>query len=405
MKPDQLFRFGQPRPDELLKNLASLEAAMSPEAAIAGLEAIEAAELEFARSQYKTPVPPPGVHPYHMSLGDLLGEEQIKSIEAHGKFVFHAVGDVGQHGHGAAAQESVAYHMERQVEAPGDPLDNPGLFYVLGDVVYYSGELDQYPEQFYDPYTYYRRPIVAIPGNHDGDNVSGEESLGSFVRNFCTKEPERPQRPGLSQRLTMTQPNYYFTLDLPFVTLIGLYSNTTGDLDDPNGGSTEQYEWLVEELAAAPVDKFIIVAVHHPPFSADTSHGPGKRIDRDLDKAFREAGVLPHMVLAGHVHNYQRFSRNQSLGSGQPVREIPYIVAGAGGYAGFDDLHQVNEEAPMPSGVRLEKSNEESPTFLTLTATATTLKCDCYTVPRPPNHTRANHSAELFDGVEVVLSE
>ena len=35
----------------------------------------------------------------------------------------------------------------------------------------------------------YHAPIVAIPGNHDGDvnPTTGESSLQAFVRNFCAQ--------------------------------------------------------------------------------------------------------------------------------------------------------------------------------------------------------------------------
>jgi hypothetical protein len=36
-------------------------------------------------------------------------------------------------------------------------------------------------------------------------------------------------------------------------------------------------------------------------------------------------------MLAGHSHNYQRYTRSTDFGSG--VVEIPYVVAGCGGHA------------------------------------------------------------------------
>ena len=46
-----------------------------------------------------------------------------------------------------------------------------------------------------------------------------------------------------------------------------------------------------------------------------------------LETAFDEAAVLPDIVFSGHVHNYQRFSKKYPSG-----KEVPFIVAGAGGY-------------------------------------------------------------------------
>ena len=55
-----------------------------------------------------------------------------------------------------------------------------------------------------------------------------------------------------------------------------------------------------------------------------------------LDESFAAAGRCPDMVLSGHVHSYQRFSR--TLDSWQ----IPYIVCGAGGY---HNLHAMATDA------------------------------------------------------------
>ena len=59
----------------------------------------------------------------------------------------------------------------------------------------------------------------------------------------------------------MTQPNCYFTLEAPFLTLIGLYSNV------PEGGEihNDQIDWFVGELRAAPREKALLVAVRRHP--------------------------------------------------------------------------------------------------------------------------------------------
>lgn len=397
-------QFGELRPLETLQ----LHPAASPLALGAeGLEAPSEAAAQlmearraFARKRFKPLPPPTGAAPFLLRLEDVLGEDRVKAIQDAGQFVFHSVGDTGQHGHGAEAQESVAFHMERQLKT-ADAASTPALFYHLGDVVYYSGELSLYPEQFYDPYQYYAAPIVAIPGNHDGDNVRGDTSLSAFVENFCTTTPEVPPMPGQSQRLTMTQPNVFFTLDAPFITLIGLYSNVTGQLDDPNGADRPQFDWLVAELKKADPGKFLVVAVHHPPFSADNQHGGELRIGRALDEAFAAANRLPHVVLTAHVHDYQRFLRKQTAGN--QSREIPYIVAGAGGYAGFDNLHEVFQNVPFPPDVELLESNDQLPGFLRITVSADKLTGEYFTVPRPPNHLKENQPAQLFDTFSVTL--
>jgi hypothetical protein len=130
--------------------------------------------------------------------------------------------------------------MERQVRSAA-AAEKPAFFYNLGDVVYFNGQSHYYRRQFYEPYQYYPPHIFAIPGNHDGDvHTRGndppvtEPTLTGFLENFCDDQP-RHQFP---YRATMTQPYVYWTLDAPFATIIGLYSNVDGSLD--GRGSFEQ---------------------------------------------------------------------------------------------------------------------------------------------------------------------
>ena len=407
-KISTLFQFGEPRPLEHLQARVQLEAAFSAGDVKArdqfqsAVEAFAEAADFFARARFKPLPPATGPSPFRMSLVDLLGAEKIGQMEQAGEFVFYAVGDTGEHGHGAEGQESVSFHMEQQIKRSDvAAVDRPALFYHLGDVIYFNGELNLYPEQFYEPYQYLDVPIVAIPGNHDGDNIPGDSSLSAFVKNFCTETPELPPMPGQSRRLTMTQPNVFFTLQTPFVTIIGLYSNVTGDLDDPNGNETPQFDWLVNELREANAQKFLLVAVHHPPFSADNVHGGELKIGQALDRAFAQAGRLPHLILTAHVHDYQRFSRDQTVGN--ITRNIPYIVAGAGGYAGFGSLHKVQDGVPFPDGVTLVKSNDKLPGFLRITASADQLTAEYFVVPPPPNHLSETNPATLFDSFSIVI--
>ena len=50
-----------------------------------------------------------------------------------------------------------------------------------------------------------------------------------------------------------------------------------------------------------------------------------------IDAACKNNKIAPHAMLAGHSHNYQRYTRSTDFGSGGV--KIPYIVAGCGGHA------------------------------------------------------------------------
>jgi hypothetical protein len=200
----------------------------------------------------------------------------------------------------------------------------PRFFYHLGDVVYYNGEVDEYFDQFYVPYDHYDPPIIAIPGNHDGDpKDDSQTSLDGWVRYFMSPEPHIDPISADSPRVTLSLPNVYFTLECPFVTIVGMYTNV------PEGGSIDsvQQRWLNNELATAPEDKALIIALHHPVYSFDDHHSGSIHMADALEAAINNSRRVPNMVLTAHVHNYQRIER--------PLTEkitTPFIVAGAGGY-------------------------------------------------------------------------
>ncbi len=336
-------------------------------------------------------IPPPFTNLQNLNLPldvVLRNPEQMAGIERAGRLIFHAVGDTGGI-HGTQAQEAVAHAMEAQIQSAADPADRPTFFYHLGDVIYFNGLSTLYDEQFYGPYKYYPAPIFAVPGNHDGDTAvrrgdqpDTEATLTGFLTNFCDSQPQHLD----TYRETMTQPYVYWTLETPFATIVGLYSNVDGSLD--GRGTNEQMRWFQKQIADAPAEKCLIVAVHHPPYSLDSSHGGSPEILAAIDRAAQAPGRFPDAVFSGHVHNYQRFTREVD------GRQVPFVVAGAGGYANDPkSLHklQLDEngskipaDRPFPTtreGVVLETYNEDSPGFLRLTVDAQTLAAEYYTVP------------------------
>lgn len=282
------------------------------------------------------PLPAPtGRPPFHVTLGDVLPRATVDSIVKANKLVMHCVGDTGGINQ-AEPQQIVANHMAADL-GTGPGADVPAFFYHLGDVVYYYGEHQNYYPQFYEPYTQYSAPILPIPGNHDADipphiNI---KSLDAFVENFCAVSPVLTPEAGDSHRQAMTLPNVFWTLDTPFGWIVGVYTNV------PDGGRIEadQLAWLTNEFRTAPKDQALIVALHHPLLSLDTHHSGSSYVHDALDAAAKNSGRVPDLVLNGHVHNYQRFTRNWN------GRNVPVIVAGAGGYF---NLHYMTHNLGWP---------------------------------------------------------
>jgi hypothetical protein len=298
-------------------------------------------------------IPPPRKNvPMQMQLADFTGPEIITAIQRAGKITFHAVGDTGaakvNHEQtvqrALANEEEVADAMAHDVATGGAA--GPAFFFHLGDVIYNFGEAQYYYDQFYDPYRAYDRPIFAIPGNHDG-MVFGQGSsapqvptLDAFLSNFCAPTTGPSPDGGGLVRSVMPQPAVYFTLDAPFVSIIGLYSNV---LDGPGvissqGGHfplvDDQLTFLKSELQRLAPDRnagnrAVIIAVHHPPLSVDSLHAGSTGEQADLDTVCQEAGLWPDAILSGHAHLYQRFTRI----AGPNKKQTPYITAGSGGFA------------------------------------------------------------------------
>ena len=288
------------------------------------------------------PIPPPrkGASMI-MKLEDVIGQPAVDQIIRSGKIVFHSAGDTGADKQTRAVDEAdVARMMAGDLALSVAAMERPSFFYHLGDVVYEFGQPDSYYGQFYEPFCMYNAPIFAIPGNHDG--MIWDKSmttLAAFQNNFCAPTPGPAANAGGLLRSTMNQPGVYFTLQAPFVTIIGLYSNIVdkgpGIISSENNPlykktiTDDQKNFLISELQRlAPIRRnnqtAVILAVHHPPFTGNDAST--NSLGLDLDDAFKKGGLWPDLVLSGHEHLYERFARSVN------GIKLPYIVTGVGGY-------------------------------------------------------------------------
>ncbi|QMV19044.1 metallophosphoesterase [Granulicella sp. 5B5] len=292
----------------------------------------------------------PGVAEPVLLLQDVLGPSganAVSSMQKAGQIVFHTAGDTGAT-RGPKTENEVVDKLLADFNET-DPTAIPKFFYNLGDIVYSFGEHKYYYDQFYDAYRDYPAPIFAIPGNHDGIVLPppagtgvATDSLSAFLANFCTPSfSHAPDAVGLS-RTTMIQPGVYFTLEAPYVRIIGLYSNilenpgVISSTADPTKGGTPafpdlsdaQLSFLKAALTRVKTDKFkgaVLLAVHHPPY-AFGKHSGSLAMLKEIDTICQSTGVWPHAVLSGHAHNYQRYTR--AIGK----RQIPFLVIGNGGH-------------------------------------------------------------------------
>jgi hypothetical protein len=318
-----------------------------------------------------------------MELSSVIGAKLEQQIQEAGKITFHTVGDTG-------GIEKPQFQFAVADAMAADLSSGACFWYHLGDVIYYFGQEQYYFAQFYDPYRNYNAPIFAIPGNHDGAVYKGEtaKSLDAFIANFCTSQPTRTPDSQGAVRTTMDQPGVYFTLNAPFVKFIGLYSNTSeGSTEGVIANSkvgTAQLTFLKQQLAAAKAERdngqrrALIIATHHPPFTGSPSHVPSPTMLKQIDQACSGAGIQPDLHLSGHAHLYERYTRTVR------GKQIPYLVAGMGGFYNLPGLKPPNRRPPSQktpqsgtddSGnpLRLEAYNDNTFGFLRLTISPTSV--------------------------------
>jgi predicted phosphodiesterase len=189
------------------------------------------------------------------------------------------VGDVG---HPGPRLDAVGAAVARIDDA--QPLD---ALVVLGDNVYPSGDPARLDATVFRPFAAVldHLPLYAILGNHD------------VMRNHA--EP---------QVTALGMPGRWWARHLPGdVLLVGLDSTLIGDAD--------QQAWLEQTLASA-TERWRLVAVHHPAYSAGYQ-GPSPAVRRRWSPLFARHGV--QLVLSGHDHDYQR---------SVPIDGVTYVVSG-----------------------------------------------------------------------------
>ena len=358
-----------------------------------------AASTHFVDPHWKfQPLPPvpPGAAPFRFDLSKILSSGDIDKINAAGSMVFHAVGDTGDKR--GRQQDFVAQMMTQDSE--GLPNNKkPAFFYHLGDIVYFAGDINMYGDNFYETYKDYPGFIVSIPGNHDCQPDDPQDGpvdpkkvpLDGWVQNFMSTNPSQlgSLKTG-SNRTQMDLPYVYWTFTTPMATIIGLFSNvgeTEGEIHQ------DQVDWFRGELTAADPNKALIVTVHHPPFSGDQEHMGSSAVEKVLAASFQATKRYPHLILSGHVHNYQRFTNVVTGPKGQ--MQIACVVAGAGGYTNLGKLQKIGgaypdpkKRLPISSDLTLETYDHDNFGFLRLEVSKTqivgTYSSEKYTVGITP---------------------
>lgn len=226
------------------------------------------------------------------------------TTEAEADYLF-AVGDTGS---GTPNQVAVARAMTHQAklytgENPlGGQVRIKGILH-LGDIIYPIGaadKVDQLVHQMYAPLTQMNIPFYFSLGNHDMITNRGQD---------------------VSMALNLPTASYY---QVPISKRLDAFAiNTSTFVAD-----TTQQAWLKQAISKSSA-RWQLVFGHHPLYSTG-AHGHDAdlvQLRKVLEPILINQGV--EVYLAGHDHNYERFSQDFN----RTDRTLPYlhIVSGGGG--------------------------------------------------------------------------
>jgi Calcineurin-like phosphoesterase len=224
---------------------------------------------------------------------------------------------IGDTGEGDNSQYAVA-------EAVVEMSKNADFAILCSDVIYPTGDLNDYSRKFHHPYRNLQLPIYAVPGNHDWyDGLHGlmhyfcqlndTACLPQFGRGLAarlarklwrrTPQPGTPTNPALGdtffkerQPPDPLQPAPYFAIDAGPVRFVGIDNGITGQIDE------EQYHWLQRvSLDATRRPKILLSG---KPIYVDGEHHPGRvaGTTATVDDVVTNPQANYVMAIGGDIH-------------------------------------------------------------------------------------------------------
>jgi Calcineurin-like phosphoesterase len=277
-----------------------------------------------------------------------LARQRAREAGAHSDFVISSaagdtvsvlvIGDTGEGDNSQYAVTSPLVDMSKEVD----------FAVICSDVIYPTGDLNDYGRAFHHPYRNVKLPIYAVPGNHDW-----YDGLHGFMHYFCRlddagyrpdfgrgpaallarllwrrlPQPDAPEHPATKGTVgnerpppDPLQPAPYFAIDAGPVRFVGIDNGITGEIDE------NQYHWLKRvSLDAAKRPKILITG---KPIYVDNEHHPGPvaGTTKTVDDVVTDPQANYVMAIGGDIHNYQRYPVTVTGG-----RTIQYVVSGGGG--------------------------------------------------------------------------
>jgi hypothetical protein len=282
--------------------------------------------------------------------------ERILAIPDAEKFVI--VGDPGE-------QDTSQYVL---VPALQEHDGQAEFFLICSDVIYPSGDVNDYVDGFFVPYKALKRRIYALPGNHDWYDglfgfmyhfcgaerlpwrsyYSGARSPREWLFRFLWRRPSRAHGRRLKSYRNSSgqpsqppvQPGSYFAIETKHLLLVCIDTGILGDIDN------EQGQWLVDvshtndKPKVLVTGKPLVVNLEHKPcritdhaghdapvvLGEQTTGGEQTRFT-SVDEIVRHEPFGYVASIGGDIHNFQHY-RVVLAEEGRP---FDYIVSGGGG--------------------------------------------------------------------------
>jgi 3',5'-cyclic AMP phosphodiesterase CpdA len=231
--------------------------------------------------------------------------------------------------------------------------ERPDAILVSGDLPWHGGEKDDYSRFQSETEAWRSRRLRVIPalGNHEFSQCLPEACLENWWRVFPELRGKR----------------WYDVEIAPNVRALAL------DSMSPLTAGSEQLTWLNETLTALPPSvEFVLITLHHPPVAdiqtrlrLDHNPRPNEIALAEYLKRASRASRARFVVIAGHIHNYERFLQD----------DVVYLVSGGGGAVPYE----VDRTPPdLYKGIDFPNYH-----YVKLTIGAGTLKGEMYRLDEP----------------------
>jgi hypothetical protein len=185
----------------------------------------------------------------------------------------------------------------------------PDAVFLTGDVPWHGGTVDDYAVYQSETRVWRDAAIPVFPalGNHEFAGCEESRCLENWWNAFPDLRGRRWYDVALGDRLRA----------------IALDTDASLAPDAP------QRVWLDRRLSALPKSvRFVVLYMHHPPVADLASGALASHNPRDNERALVDdlaararSGGPRFVVVAGHIHNYERFSQGG----------VTYLVSGGGG--------------------------------------------------------------------------